>query len=222
MPSLICDPSLQPKLTHPKRCRVSKKNSPRTIASTADGIVSDYHQHVSAWGKGRWTLGPAWTASLPDGQRPPVRDELHWQDIGYRPAASGWQQAGPVPRLSLGGNRGETWYLRQAFEAEEDTLALYLELLTERAVEIYVNGALLFKLDAFDEQPQAWRSAGGNYAIDSPVLHLGLNQRWVHKGQNVLCLRVRGEGSPGWQGGEYIAFRQLERRQGFGSREEAG
>jgi 3',5'-cyclic AMP phosphodiesterase CpdA len=184
---------------------------------TGDGLASTWHRHVSAWGKGRWTLGPAWTASLPDGRTPPVRDELRWQDIGYRPAAPGWQQAGPVPRLALGGNGGETWYLRQAFEAEEDTLTLYLELLAEREVEIHLNGELLYKLDALDEQPQAWRSAGGNYVIDSPVLHLGLNHRLVRRGQNVLAVQVRGQGPPGWQGDEYVAFRKLEHRGGNGS-----
>ena len=181
-----------------------------------EGLASTWHRHVSAWGNGRWILGPAWTAGLPDGRTPPVQDELYWQDIGYPPAAPGWQQTGPVPRLSLGGNGGEAWYLRQAFEAEEDTLDLCLELLTLREVEIHLNGELLYKVDALEEQPQAWRSAGGNYAIDSPVLHLGLNQRLARRGQNVLALRVRGQGPPGWQGDEYVAFRKSERRKAAG------
>ncbi|MGD8473065.1 MAG: hypothetical protein PVH59_03015, partial [Anaerolineae bacterium] len=71
-----------------------------------------------------------------------------------------------------------------------------------------------YKLDALDEQPQNWLSAGGNYAIDSPVLHLGLNQRLARKGQNVLALQVLGQGAPGWQGDEYVAFRKLEHRAG--------
>jgi 3',5'-cyclic AMP phosphodiesterase CpdA len=192
--------------------------------ATEGRLASTWRRHVSAWGEGKWALGPAWTASLPDGRKPPVRDGLHWQDIDYRPAAPGWQQSGPVPRLALGGNGGETWYLRQAFEAEEDTLALYLELLTEREVEIHWNGELLYKMDALDEQPQAWQSAGGTYSIDSPVLHLALNQRLVRKGQNVLALQARGEGPPGWQGDEYIAFRESSRHQesNSASNEEVG
>ncbi|MGD8903804.1 MAG: metallophosphoesterase [Anaerolineae bacterium] len=181
---------------------------------TEEGLTSTWHRHVSAWGKGQWSLGPAWTASLADGRTPPVRDKLHWQDPGYRPATLGWRQVGPVSRLALGGGAGETLYLRQTFEAEEDTLGLYLELLTEREVEIYLNGKLAYKLDALDEQPQNWLSAGGNYAIDSPVLHLGLNQRLARKGQNVLALQVLGQGAPGWQGDEYVAFRKLEHRAG--------
>ena len=183
---------------------------------TEQGLASTWHRHVSAWEEGRWALGPAWTASLPDGRTPPLRDELHWQDIGYRPATPGWQQADPVSRLPLGGNAGETLYLRQTFEAEEDTLGLYLELLTGREVQIYLNGELLYNLDALNEPPQAWRSAGGNYAIDSPVLHLGLNQRLARQGQNVVALQVRGQGAPGWQGDEYVAFRKLEHRVGAG------
>jgi hypothetical protein len=189
-----------------------------------EGLASTWHRHVSAWGEGQWTLGPAWISSLPNGRTPPVWDELHWQDPAFRPATPGWRQAGPVSRLALGETTGETLYLRQTFEAEEDTLGLYLELLTEREVEIYLNGKPLYKLDALDERPQAWQSAGGNYAIDSPVLHLGLNQRLVRKGQNVLALQVHGQGVPGWQGDEYVAFRKLEHRVGGGpvSDKEAG
>ena len=87
-------------------------------------------------------------------------------------------------------------------------------MLTERAVEIYLNGELVYKLDALDERPQAWQSAGGTYSIDSPVLHLGLNQRLVRKGQNVLALQVRGEAAAGRESDEYIAYRQLELRPG--------
>ena len=133
--------------------------------------------------------------------------------MGYRPATPDWQGADTFSRLALGSRDGQTCYLRQAFEAEEGAAALYLELLTEREVEIYLNGELVCRLDALNERPPAWRSAGGSYSIDSPVLHLGLNQRLVRKGRNVLALQVRVEGPPGWESNEYIALRRLERRQ---------
>jgi hypothetical protein len=152
-------------------------------------------------------------------------DGLRWHDVGYSPAAPDWQMAPPVQKLALPSNGDETWYLRQAFEAEEDAAALFLELLTEREIEVYLNGEPAYKLDALVERPQAWQSAGGTYSIDSPVLHLGLNQRLVRKGQNVLALRVRGQAPVGSRHREYIAYRQLERRQGSGpasNEEEAG
>jgi hypothetical protein len=94
--------------------------------------------------------------------------------------------------------------------------------LTEREIEVYLNGEPAYKLDALVERPQAWQSAGGTYSIDSPVLHLGLNQRLVRKGQNVVALRVRGQAPAGRRHQEYIAYRQLERRQGSGSASNEG
>jgi len=181
---------------------------------TEDGFASRYHRRTHAPGTGRWTLGQAWTTCCPNGQTPPLQDGLGWLDAGYRPAAPEWQEAVPVSKLALGGRNGETCCMRQTFEAEEDIAALYLELLTEREVEIHLNGELVYKLDALDEQPQAWRSAGGTYCIDSPLLHLGLNQRLVRKGQNVLALQARGEMAAGRESDEYIAHQWLEHRQG--------
>ena len=181
---------------------------------TEDGLASHYHRHTHAPGEGRWTLGQAWTTFRPNGKAPPVHGGLGWQDAGYSSAAPEWQETAPSSKLAVGGRSGETYYMRQAFEAEEDVIALYLELLTEREVEIYLNGELIFKLDALNEQPQAWRSAGGTYTIDGPLLHLGLNQRLVRKGQNVLALQARGETAIGREGDGYIAYRRLEHRQG--------
>jgi hypothetical protein len=104
--------------------------------------------------------------------------------------------------------------MRQTFEAEAETAALYLELMTDRALECYLNGELVCKLDALDERPPAWRSAGGTYGIDSPVLHLGLNQRLVRRGKNVLAVQVKGETSAARERDDYIAFRRLEPSQG--------
>ncbi|MGD9316881.1 MAG: hypothetical protein PVG56_08615, partial [Anaerolineae bacterium] len=87
----------------------------------------------------------------------------------------------------------------------------YLELLTERAVEIYLNGELLYRLELLAHRPPPWQSAGGTYTIDSPVLHLGLNQRLVRKGENVLALLLHG-GEAARQGtdvDEYVAYRKL-------------
>ena len=189
---------------------------------TEDGLASHYHRHTHAPGEGRWTLGQAWTTYCPDGQTPPLQDRLGWQQVGYRPAAPDWQEAAPVPKLAVGGRNGETTCMRQTFEAEEDAVALYLELLTEREVEIHLNGELVCKLDALDERPQAWQSAGGTYSIDSPVLHLGLNQRLVRRGQNVLALQVRGKAATGRESDEYIAYRRLELRQGSSLASEEG
>jgi predicted phosphodiesterase len=181
---------------------------------TEDGLSSRYHQHTHAPGTDRWTPGQAWATYCSNGQTPPLQHGLGWQHVGYRPVAPDWQETDPAPRLALGNRDGETYYMRQAFEAEEDIVALYLELLTEREVEIHLNGELLCKLDALDERPQAWRSAGGTYSIDSPVLHLGLNQRLVRKGQNVLALQARCEAASGIESDEYIAYRRPESRQG--------
>jgi hypothetical protein len=122
-----------------------------------------------------------------------------------------WQQAALSSKLALGDRSQETFYVRQAFEAAEESVALYLELLTERAADIYLNGEPVYRLDALGERPPAWKSVGGTYVIDSPVLNLGLGQRLVRKGENILALRVYGEPSRGDRIGEYIAFRPLAR-----------
>lgn len=181
---------------------------------TEDGLVSRYHHHEHAPGVGRWSLGQVWMARCSNGQTPPPQDGLQWQDPGYHPVAPEWQEAAPSPRVAIGDSEGGTVCARQAFEAEGETVAFYLELLTEREVEIYLNGALVYRLDALAERPPAWQSAGGAYSIDSPVLHLGLNQRLVRQGQNVLALQVRGEPAAGNDGSEYIAYRRQERNQG--------
>jgi hypothetical protein len=184
---------------------------------TGDGLVSRYHQHTTTPGEGPWTPERAWTTTCRDGQTPPDRHGLRWHEAGYRPAAPEWEKAVPASKLAVGGRDGQAFYLRQAFVAEDESVALYLELLTEREAEIYLNGELVYRLDALGERPQAWKSAGGTYTIDSPVLHLGLSQRLVRKGENVLALQVRGEPGRGDRIGEYVAFRQLARDREPGS-----
>jgi len=178
---------------------------------TGDGLVSHYHQHTTTPGDGRWTLKQAWTTTCRDGQAPPDRHGLRWHDAGYHPEVRAWTQAAAASRRAIGGQSGEAFYLRQAFEAEDESVALCLELLTERAVDIYLNGEPVYRLDALGERPLAWKSVGGTYVIDSPVLNLGLGQRLVRKGENILALRVYGEPSRGDRIGEYIAFRPLAR-----------
>jgi hypothetical protein len=184
---------------------------------TGDGLVSRYHRHTTAPGEGRWTLEQAWTTSCRDRQAPSDRHGLRWHDAGYHPEARAWTQAAATSKRAVGDLGGEAFYLRQTFEAEDESVALYLELLTEREAEIYLNGELVYRLDALGERPQAWKSAGGTYTIDSPVLHLGLSQRLVRKGENVLALQVRGEPGRGDRIGEYVAFRQLARDREPGS-----
>ena len=181
---------------------------------TEDGLGSRYHQHGHAPGMGRCSLGQVWMARCPNGQTPPPLDGLQWQDPGYHPLSPEWQERATASRMAIGGSSGGAVCVRQTFEAEGETAALYLELLTEREVEIYLNGELLYRLDALGERPQAWQSAGGTYSIDSPLLHLGLNQRLVRQGQNVLALRVCGEPAAGNDGSEYIAYRRQERNPG--------
>jgi 3',5'-cyclic AMP phosphodiesterase CpdA len=182
---------------------------------TENGLTSRYHRHASGPGEGRWTLGPAWTSYCEDGRAPLRQQGLPWYNAAYDSSTPAWQESAPTARFPLGRRDGEACYVRQAFEAQEETAALYLELLTERAVAVYLNGELVCKLDALDERPQAWWSAGGTYSIDSPVLHLGLNQQLVRKGQNVLALQVHGEAAAGSETDEYIAYRRLERGWGL-------
>jgi hypothetical protein len=124
------------------------------------------------------------------------------------PAEGDYRTAESSPLLPLVCQEGMTCYVRQSFVAETDTAALYLELLSEGAVEIYVNGALHSTLEALCQRPPVWRSAGGTYTIDSPALALGLNQRLLRKGENVIAVRA-GSGTTS-SGEGYIAFKRLE------------
>jgi hypothetical protein len=160
---------------------------------TEDGLTSRYHRHRHTPGMGRWFLGQVWKARCRRDRTLPPQDGLQWQDVGYRPQAPGWQEVAPVSRFVIEDSSEETVHVRQAFEVESETVSLYLELLTEREVEIYLNGELIYQLDALSERPQAWHSAGGTYSIEGPLLQLGLNQRLVRRGQNMLALQVRGQ-----------------------------
>jgi len=172
-----------------------------------EGLSSRYHQHPSAPLGGRWRLEGAWMAWYPPGQAPPAGHSVAWSQIGYRPSAGEWRESAPLTPLPLVRRGAMSLYVRQTFEAEEDTAALCLELCTERAVDIYLNGELLYTLEPLVPRPPAWQGAGRTYAIDSPLLALGLNQRLVRRGENVLALRLRGQGAGGE---EYIAYRELE------------
>lgn len=174
---------------------------------TGEGLKSRYHQYVPANLAGRWTLGPAWTSPCGDGRRPSVQGGNLWYEAAYRPGAPEWQEQAPAPRFPLDGGAAGGLCVRQTFEAEADTAALYLELLTEQELELYLNGDLVCKLEALRERPPVWQSAGGTYTIRSALLHLGLNQRLVRRGQNTLAWHVGGGSRLGRDADEYIVYR---------------
>jgi 3',5'-cyclic AMP phosphodiesterase CpdA len=178
---------------------------------TGEGLTSRYHRHTPRTREGRWTLGPAWTSLCGEGRMPSMQEGHQWYDTAYRPVTPEWQELVPAARFSLDSGDAGALCVRQTFEAEAEAAALYLELLTERALELYLNGELVCKLDALNERPPAWQSAGGTYSIHSPLLHLGLNQRLVHRGQNALALHVDGRSRAGRDAPEYIAYRYLGR-----------
>jgi hypothetical protein len=184
-----------------------------------DGLSSRYHEHAPASLEGRWKLGQAWRAYCSKGHMPSTQAGLNWYDIEYRPSSQEWQESAPASPFSFSGREAKTCFVRQTWEADVDVANLYLELVTEQAVEVYLNGELLYALEALTHRPAAWQSAGGTYTIDSPILSLGLNQRLVRQGENVLALLVRKseiDGQPfgfakgqGPGGEEYIAYRKM-------------
>jgi 3',5'-cyclic AMP phosphodiesterase CpdA len=180
-----------------------------------EGLRSLYHRHMPANPEGGWTLGPAWTCRCAAGQVPSTFKGKAWYGTGYLPSNPEWQALAPEAPLLLGGGgldgaeKGRL-FLRQTFEAEADAVAMVIELLTGRALEIYLNGELMCKLDRLEERPPAWQSADGTNTIDSPLLHLGLPQRLVHRGRNTLALWADDRPGPGWNGEETITFRKSE------------
>jgi hypothetical protein len=121
----------------------------------------------------------------------------------------------PASTLPLSKQDGKPLFMRQTFVAEATTAAIYLELCTSRAAEVYLNGTLLYELAPLEHRPPAWQSAGGTWAIDGPAMTLGVNRRLVREGENVLALRVAGQGppAPASDGGDYVAFRRGEAAQ---------
>jgi hypothetical protein len=173
------------------------------------GLVSRYHRHRPAVCEGSWTLGTAWSCTRRGSQTPSECDGHRWCEAAFQPAIPEWRESTPAARCVLQGRAGDTLYLRQSFDADSETAALALEILIERALELYLNGELICKLEALAERPPAWKSAGGSRTINSPLLHLPLNQRLVRRGRNSLALRVADRSRAGWEGKEYIAFRSL-------------
>ena len=181
-----------------------------------DGLSSRFHQHTPKIVDGLWELGQTWMACFPSDQTPSTQDHWAWYDMQYLPTDGDcrlptdgdYRRAESSSLFPLVCQEGMTCYLRQSFVAEADTAAMYLELLSEGAVEIYMNGALHSTLEALCQRPPSWRSAGGTYTIDSPALALGLNQRLVRKGENVIAVSA-GSGAASSSEG-YIAFNRLE------------
>jgi hypothetical protein len=140
---------------------------------------------------------------------------VDWFAVEFRPTAPEWQLSRPASTLPLSGRDGRPLFVRQIFVAEADAAAINLELCTGRATEVYLNGTLLYQIPSLEHRPPAWQSAAGTWAIDGPTMSLGLNQRLVRKGENVLALRVIGQGPPASpsDGGDYVAFRRGEASQ---------
>ena len=172
------------------------------------GLTSQYRQHSSDAIRGRWKLGRTWEARCLDDGVPALQDGRRWYETGYHPSAPEWQELSPIPQRPFGSSTGMAYYMRQLFEADTDSAALYLELLSDKSVDIYLNGELLYSLSPLWQRPPQWCSAGGAYSIDSPLICLGLNQRLVRQGENVIAIRVGGERI---QSAEepYVTYREL-------------
>ena len=133
----------------------------------------------------------------------------------YHPASPEWQVSRPASALPLSEQDGLPLFVRQTFVAEAGAAAIYLDLCTGRAADVYLNGTLLYELAPLEHRTPAWQSAGGTWAIDGPAMSLGVNQRLVREGENVLALRVAGQGppAPASDGGDYLAFHRGETAQ---------
>jgi 3',5'-cyclic AMP phosphodiesterase CpdA len=175
------------------------------------GLTSRYCQHSPTPVEGRWCLGQAWATHCPGGGVPTPQDGVDWYAVEYRPTASEWRVSDPASPLPFARSRETACFVRQTFEAEESAAAIYLELRAEGAVEIYLNGERLYSLEALGSRPPAWRSAGGTYTIDSPLLSLGLSQRLVRRGRNVVALRF--EGGEAGLGEAHIGYRLFDSTQ---------
>jgi hypothetical protein len=169
------------------------------------GLTSMVHQHRSQAADGSWRLGPTWTTEVVDGGEPPQCEGREWHEPDYRPLAPDWSvvdTASPQPFVS---NGGMAYYMRQAFDADGNGADMYLELLCERDVDVYLNGEPLYSLPALSHRPEVWWSADRSYCIDSPRLCLGLSPGLMRKGENVIAFRVSG--SARTSGPEYVSYR---------------
>jgi predicted MPP superfamily phosphohydrolase len=180
-----------------------------------EGVSSSYRQYRPPVRSAPWQLGQAWRRYCPEGQGPTPQGGAGWHDVEYHPAAPEWQLSRPAFTLPLSEQDGLPLFMRQTFVAEATTAPFYLELCTGRAAEVYLNGTLLYELAPLEHRPPVWQSAGRTWHIDGPAISLAVNQRLVRKGENVLALRVAGQGppSPASDGGDYVAFRRAENAQ---------
>ncbi len=174
-----------------------------------EGVLSSrFNQHPSGPLEGCWRLGRVWTTSRrPEGWNGSAASP-DWVEVEYCPSPREWQASDPKSPFHFPLQEGMAYYVRQTFETETGAAGMYLELATERAVRIYLNGELLYDLSPLGQRPPAWQSAGGNYSIDTPMISLGLNQRLVHKGENVVALWLGAGALASAEG--YIAYRTLD------------
>jgi hypothetical protein len=179
------------------------------------GLSSTYRQYGLPPRSERWHLDEAWCTTCRGEQGPAPQGGASWHAVEYQPGASDWQLSRPVSALPLPRHDGMSLFVRQRFVAEAGTADLHLELNTARGAEVYLNGTLLYKLAPLEHRPPAWQSAGATWAIDGPVMSLGVNQRLVRKGKNVLALRVAGQGPPASASdrGDYVSLVREETAQ---------
>jgi hypothetical protein len=177
-----------------------------------EALSSSYRRYRPPVRSAPWRLGRAWQRYCSEDQGPAPQGGADWRAVEYHPAAPAWRMSRPASTLPLSEQDGLALFVRQTFVAEARAADLYLELCTGRAADVYLNGTLLYELDPLDHRHPAWQSASGAWAIDGPTISLGVNPRLVREGENVLALRVAGQGHPALasDGGEYVVFRRGE------------
>ncbi|MFC2031349.1 metallophosphoesterase family protein, partial [Chloroflexota bacterium] len=175
-----------------------------------DGLSSRFHPHIPPSQDCPWELGQAWTTCRAGDRTPDPQGTQAWYEMEYVPSQEDWRQSPwgsvsePAFSMPITCQEGMARFVRQTFVAEGESAGISLELLSEGAVEVYLNGELHSTVGALGQRPPTWESAGGTYTIDSPALTLGLSQDLVRQGENVIALRIAGDGASSEAG--YIAY----------------
>jgi hypothetical protein len=172
------------------------------------GLHAHYHEHDGTCISGHWHLGQSRVAWCPSDTVPEPQEGAAWYQPGFVARAPVWEGRVGQRRHRFAGGAGAEYYVRQTFEVCDDSAAIHLEIGSDCAVEVYLNGVLLSRQEALRRRPPVWQSADGSKIIDGPRMALGLNQRLVFKGDNLLALRFSCfESSPQ---SSTIEYRQLE------------
>jgi len=162
------------------------------------GLSAEYRCHKAKAISGEWDVVSSAAACRPVESALDKQGDLKWYDLGYVTVSPEWQDEGLDRSHRFAGRPNEAYYVRHIFEAHDEQAALYLNLDSDCAFEVYLNGTLLFQVEALDDRPPAWVSANRSSRIDGPRMALGLDQRIVRNGANILALRFSGFG------GEYL------------------